>query len=37
VNQGQCAVVKLNRVDGKLITPQEIYNRLVKLSTGRVG
>ena len=37
VNQGQCAVVKQNRVDGRLITPQEIYNRLVKLSTGRVG
>ncbi|MCW5203779.1 2-oxoacid:acceptor oxidoreductase subunit alpha [Desulfobulbus sp. US1] len=37
VNQRQCAVVKLNRVDGKLITPHEIYNRLVKLDAGRVG
>ncbi|MCI5208259.1 MAG: 2-oxoacid:acceptor oxidoreductase subunit alpha, partial [Candidatus Electrothrix sp. ATG2] len=34
VNQGQCVVVKQNRVDGSLITPQEIYNRLVKLSSG---
>ncbi|MCI5211381.1 MAG: 2-oxoacid:acceptor oxidoreductase subunit alpha, partial [Candidatus Electrothrix sp. ATG2] len=34
VNQGQCVVVKQNRVDGSLITPQEIYNRLVKLSAS---
>ncbi|MCI5120332.1 MAG: 2-oxoacid:acceptor oxidoreductase subunit alpha [Candidatus Electrothrix sp. AUS4] len=37
VNQGLCAVVKQNRVDGKLITPQEIYSRLVKLSAGPAG
>ncbi|MCI5126613.1 MAG: 2-oxoacid:acceptor oxidoreductase subunit alpha, partial [Candidatus Electrothrix sp. AR5] len=37
VNQGQSTVVKQNRVDGKLITPQQIYNRLVKLSAGRVS
>ncbi|MCW5212065.1 2-oxoacid:acceptor oxidoreductase subunit alpha [Desulfobulbus sp. TB] len=34
VNQGQCMVFKQNKVNGKLITPQELYNRLVKLSDG---
>ena len=31
VNQGVCNVVKHNRIDGQLITPDEIYNQLVKL------
>lgn len=34
VNQGHCTVFKQNKVNGKLITPQELYNRLVKLSDG---
>ncbi|MCI5132767.1 MAG: 2-oxoacid:acceptor oxidoreductase subunit alpha, partial [Candidatus Electrothrix sp. EH2] len=37
VNQGQCRVVKQNRVDGKLITPQEIYTRLAQLNNGYAG
>ena len=31
VNQGECNVVKHNRVDGKFITPQEIYDKLIKI------
>ncbi len=31
VNQGECTVVKHNRIDGKFITPREIYDRLIKL------
>jgi 2-oxoglutarate ferredoxin oxidoreductase subunit alpha len=31
VNQGQCNVVKHNRIDGKFITPGEIYGTLIKL------
>ncbi len=31
VNQGMTRVEKLNRVDGRLITPEEILERLVKL------
>lgn len=31
VNQGECQVVKHNRIDGKFITPSEIYNHLIKL------
>ncbi len=35
INQGNCTVAKQNRVDGKLITPQEIYDQLVRLSSRR--
>ncbi len=31
VNQGCCNVVKHNRIDGQFITPDELYNHLVKL------
>lgn len=31
VNQGVCNVVKYNRIDGKFITPREIYGQLIKL------
>ena len=31
VNQGSCNVVKYNRIDGKFITPREIYGQLIKL------
>ena len=31
VNQGVCNVVKHNRIDGQFITPDELYNQLVKL------
>jgi 2-oxoglutarate ferredoxin oxidoreductase subunit alpha len=31
VNQGECIVVKHNRIDGKFITPREIYDDLIKL------
>lgn len=31
VNQGVCNVVKHNRVDGKFITPREIYDKLIKI------
>ncbi len=31
VNQGECNVVKYNRIDGKFITPLEIYGQLIKL------
>ncbi len=31
VNQGMCNVVKYNRIDGKFITPREIYSQLIKL------
>ena len=31
VNQGMCNVVKYNRIDGKFITPREIYAQLTKL------
>jgi len=31
VNQSDCRVVKHNRVDGKFITPTEIYKHLIKL------
>ena len=31
VNQGECNVVKFNRVDGKFITPRQIYESLIKL------
>lgn len=31
VNQGACNVVKYNRMDGKFITPREIYDQLLKL------
>ncbi len=31
VNQGVCNVVKHNRIDGKFITPREIYDTLIKL------
>jgi len=31
VNQGVCNVVKHNRIDGKFITPREIYDNLIKL------
>jgi 2-oxoglutarate ferredoxin oxidoreductase subunit alpha len=31
VNQGECIVVKHNRIDGKFITPREIYDHLIKL------
>ena len=31
VNQGTCNVVKYNRIDGKFITPREIYGQLIKL------
>nr|WP_321468219.1 2-oxoacid:acceptor oxidoreductase subunit alpha [uncultured Desulfobulbus sp.] len=31
VNQGCCNVVKHNRIDGQFITPDELYNQLVKL------
>ena len=31
VNQGPCQVEKHNRVDGSLITPDEIFSRLMKL------
>ncbi|MDD2462973.1 MAG: 2-oxoacid:acceptor oxidoreductase subunit alpha [Desulfobulbus sp.] len=31
VNQGVCSVVKHNRIDGQFITPDELYNQLVKL------
>jgi len=31
VNQGFCTVVKHNRIDGQFITPDELYNQLVKL------
>ncbi len=31
VNQGECHVVKHNRIDGQFITPGEIYNHLLKL------
>ncbi|MCI5224713.1 MAG: 2-oxoacid:acceptor oxidoreductase subunit alpha, partial [Candidatus Electrothrix sp. AR4] len=35
VNQGECSVVKHNRVDGKFIAPQEIHDHLIKLSNRR--
>ncbi|MGE4561129.1 MAG: 2-oxoacid:acceptor oxidoreductase subunit alpha [Desulfobulbus sp.] len=31
VNQGFCTVVKHNRIDGQFITPDELYNQLIKL------
>lgn len=31
VNQGECTVVKHNRIDGKFITPREIFVDLMKL------
>jgi len=31
VNQGGCNVVKHNRIDGKFITPREIYDKLMKI------
>jgi len=31
VNQGRTRIEKLNRIDGQLITPNEILSRLVKL------
>ena len=31
VNQGICNVVKHNRIDGKFITPRELYDILIKL------
>ncbi len=31
VNQGECNVVKFNRVDGKFITPRQIYENLIKI------
>jgi 2-oxoglutarate/2-oxoacid ferredoxin oxidoreductase subunit alpha len=31
INQGMTRVEKLNRIDGRLITPEEILERLVKL------
>ena len=31
VNQGECNVVKHNRVDGKFITPRQIHDHLIKL------
>jgi 2-oxoglutarate ferredoxin oxidoreductase subunit alpha len=31
INQGRTRVETLNRIDGKLITPDEIMGRLVKL------
>ena len=31
VNEGFCTVVKHNRVDGKFITPREIYSHLIKI------
>ena len=34
VNQGECTVDKLNKVDGRVITPQEIYERLIKLDSA---
>ncbi|MFP3869846.1 MAG: 2-oxoacid:acceptor oxidoreductase subunit alpha [Syntrophobacteria bacterium] len=30
VNEGFCRVTTLNRIDGRMITPQEIYERLIK-------
>jgi 2-oxoglutarate ferredoxin oxidoreductase subunit alpha len=30
VNEGLCRVATLNRIDGLMITPQEIYERLIK-------
>jgi 2-oxoglutarate ferredoxin oxidoreductase subunit alpha len=30
VNEGMCRVTTLNRIDGRMITPQEIYERLLK-------
>ncbi|XOF34740.1 MAG: 2-oxoacid:acceptor oxidoreductase subunit alpha [Candidatus Electrothrix sp. YB6] len=35
INQGNCTVAKQNRVDGRLITPQDIYDQLVRLSSRR--
>ncbi len=31
VNEGFCTVVKQNRIDGKFITPREIYSHLIKI------
>ncbi len=31
INQGFCTVVKHNRIDGQFITPDELYNQLIKL------
>ena len=30
VNEGACRVATLNRIDGSMITPQQIYERLIK-------
>jgi 2-oxoglutarate ferredoxin oxidoreductase subunit alpha len=35
VNQSDCRVEKLNRIDGQFITPDEIYWHLVKMSPRR--
>ncbi|RUM36141.1 MAG: 2-oxoacid:acceptor oxidoreductase subunit alpha [Desulfobulbus sp.] len=31
VNNGECVVAKHNRIDGKFITPRELFDRLMKL------
>ena len=31
VNQASCNVIKYNRIDGQVITPDEIFNQLLKL------